>query len=186
MMDNEYTEHECALALRRLGKDDELLACWARYHLISDALKDQVPDVLNTDFSARMRGLIDAEPAHESASAVVQKTAQTAGRRARGAWFKPAAGFAVAASVAGVALLGLRGWDQVPSQNVLQVAQQEVPVVASLSANASTGQAMSVSDQAEMAEKLNAYLLNHNELATLNGINGVLPYMRMVNYQASR
>ena len=34
--------------------------------------------------------------------------------------------------------------------------------------------------------RLNNYLVNHNNYASLNGMNGMLPYVRMVGYQADR
>jgi sigma-E factor negative regulatory protein RseA len=34
--------------------------------------------------------------------------------------------------------------------------------------------------------RLNSYLVNHNGYASRNSVNGMLPYVRMVGYQASR
>jgi len=191
LMDNEYTEHECALALRRLGKETELLACWERYHLVSDVLKGHMPDALSTGFSARMRALIEAEPPFDdtadapSLANEIAATSPVAKSSFRPAWFKPVAGFAVAASVAGVALLGLQlGDTALPDSSPIA---PEPPLLATTeNSTENLAPSMPAREQDEMAEKLNAYLFNHNELATVNGINGVMPYVRMVNYQASR
>lgn len=186
LMDNECTEHERALALRRLGKENELLACWERYHLISDVLKGHMPDVLRTDFSAQLSARIAAEAPLQKGQ--TQRTADARiswGKTRAISWVKPVAGFAVAASVASVALLGLQTWNDSSLSDDMPLAQQ----TASSSPANLAGPADVPSDTARqdpVAEKLNAYLANHNELATLNGIHGVMPYVRMVNYQASR
>lgn len=186
LMDNECTEHERALALRRLGKENELLACWERYHLISDVLKGHMPDVLRTDFSAQLSARIAAEAPLQTGQTKIASDARISlGKTMTISWVKPVAGFAVAASVASVALLGLQTWNDNSLSGDMQLAQQTaVSSPESFSAPASVS-AVAVK-QDPMAEKLSAYLVNHNELATLNGIHGVMPYVRMVNYQASR
>jgi len=204
LMDNECTEHERALALRRLGKEIELLACWQRYHLISDAVKGNMPSIVTPDFSTRMSKLIAAEePLSKSqtqAQTQVQIDRQNRPSSARPAWLKPVAGFALAASVTGVALLGLRVLDSVSiegtqlAQQTMQPASLDIstPDISTPAASAEAALEIAVMPSAEQeqqnqkVEKLNAYLANHNELATLNGISGVMPYVRMVNYQASR
>ena len=192
LMDNECTEHERALALRRLGKEIELLACWQRYHLISDAVKGNMPSIVTPDFSIRMSKLIAAEAPLSESQTKVQIDRHKRSSSARPAWLKPVAGFAVAASVTGVALLGLRVLDSVSIEGTQLVQQTMQPASLKESTPAApTESALKIAatpstEQDQKVEKLNAYLANHNELATLNGINGVMPYVRMVNYQASR
>ena len=174
LMDNECTEHEFSLALRRLGKENGMLASWERYHLISDILKGHTPDVVTTGFSVRVADMIELEPTHRPADT------PRARNQVRPSWFRPVAGVAIAASVAGVAMFVL------PTNTS---EQADITAVSSLSSTnlhlAVTSDPRSEQDKA-MAEKLNAYLANHNELATLNGIQGVMPYVKIVNYHASR
>ena len=176
LMDNECTEHEFPLALRRLCKDSDMLAYWERCHLISDVLKGQTPDVITTSFATCVADLIVQEQTYGPAD-----SDYAASQRTRPVWLKPIAGFALAASVAGVALFALPLGDSGQQESIATL----LPESAAVSNDAALA-AAPAQEQDDMAEKLNTYLLNHNELATLNGIQGVMPYVKMVNYHASR
>lgn len=175
LVDGEFEELELELALRRLAKDKELKARWQRYHLISDALKNNLPEVIDMKFADRVSKAIDSEPA--------LKTKTTTPISPVSSWYKPIVGFGLAASVATVALLGM---------NMLQ--PDESPTTSSLSAVASsvpvTNVQTSAADQANTAggrldSRLNSYLVNHNEYASMNRVHGMLPYVRMVGYQTN-
>ena len=161
-MDDECTEHELKLAVRQLARDTTLAESWERYHLISDVLKGNTPTVLNADFAQRMRTLIDDEPSL-STSPSPQKNRS---------WYRPAAGLAVAASVAAVAVLFVQPFvDQSSADNLLA---QQPPAHAH-----SNTQNLSLED--DIAARMNTYMVNHNSLASMNGVHGVLPYVRMSN-----
>lgn len=61
LVDDELAAREIDLVLRRLNRDHDGRDRWERYHLISDAIQDHVPAVLDTDFAARIRAAIEAE-----------------------------------------------------------------------------------------------------------------------------
>lgn len=160
LMDDECTEHELKLAVRQLARDTALAESWERYHLISDVLKGNTPTVLNADFAQRMSTLIDDEPPL-STSPSPQKNRY---------WYRPAAGLAVAASVAAIAVLVLQPFvDQSSADNLL--AQQ--PPASSNTQNPPL--------EDDIAARMNTYMVNHNSLASMNGVHGVLPYVRMSN-----
>lgn len=62
LMDSECEAVEVELALRRLAKDADLRARWQRYHLISDAMKNNIPEMLDADFAKRISSKISADP----------------------------------------------------------------------------------------------------------------------------
>lgn len=95
--DDELGSFETRRLSRELLADEEKRARWARYQLIGDALRDDLPENLNLDFSRQ----IMAEIAHEP-------TFTRSSRVAGGRWMKPAVGVAIAASVALVSIFTLK------------------------------------------------------------------------------
>ena len=96
LVDEELEDREIDLVLRRLLRDSQPRGQWERYHLIHEAIQGHLPDAFDTGFSARIRQAIDVEPA--------LKPAATPGP----IWYKPIAGFGLAASVVLLALFGLK------------------------------------------------------------------------------
>ena len=90
LMDGEINRETGRFLVRRLGADRELCATWARYHLVRDCLRNQDGGLAGNGLSGRVRRAIEDHQAPTSAA-----------RRARD-WLRPAAGLAVAASVAGL------------------------------------------------------------------------------------
>lgn len=168
-MDGESEAEEIEFVFRRLGRDSDLKVAWQRYHLIRDAMKSNLPNTLDESFAERIQRAIDEEfPLPKSASNLGFS------------WYKPAAGFAVAASVAMVITL----W----------AVQGEFPNDASLRlANGVTSAQTQrvdvdprVVDATDLPSRLNSYFVNHNEYASMNTVYGVLPYARMVGYDTER
>jgi sigma-E factor negative regulatory protein RseA len=98
LADDHLAESEHELLLRRFAVDKALRACWERYHLIGEAMRKNLPP-------ADTRGLADRVMAeiHPPAAAADAEQPEPAIL-----FSKALAGFAVAASVAVVAVLGLR------------------------------------------------------------------------------
>ncbi len=118
LVDDELTENEQGLLLRRLADDVSLQQQWSRYHLISDTLRGQCNDP-KLCLSDSVMAQIDAECETYSAEAssaslepahLSQDQKRTPIRRStRLRFLKPIAGLGIAASVATVAVLGVRG-----------------------------------------------------------------------------
>lgn len=178
LMDCECSVAEMELALRRLARDSDIKAQWQRYHLIGDALKNNLPEVIDVDFAERVRQAIDTSPLLQTSPASSPFLPAT--------WYKPVAGFAVAASVAlmGVLTLGpvlskQTGTLSSPTALVDATAQPEVKIASS------TASDRDISDR-DMEARLANYVVNHNEYASMNSVRGVLPYVHMVSYQTNR
>lgn len=99
LLDGELPEAEVPMALRRMARDPGLRSATLRYSLIGDALRDELP-------AGRPAGLVERVSAELGAEAVPAPARRTGGAR------RLAAGFAVAASVALVALVALPGGQQ--------------------------------------------------------------------------
>ncbi|HHJ80817.1 MAG TPA: anti-sigma factor, partial [Candidatus Tenderia electrophaga] len=50
LMDGEVDEQEMQRSLRDMRNDPEQRDCWEQYHIIGDALRNNLPPTLNRDF----------------------------------------------------------------------------------------------------------------------------------------
>lgn len=186
LIDNECTEFERKQVLRHLCHEHEMLDYWERCHLISDIMKGNMPNSIATDFSSRVASLIANEQAHSRLHQAKQTAPISISRKIRSQWLQPLSGFALAASVAAVALL-LVPSNEGTEQVLVDANSQVTPVLAGGAfASGSEANQEEFALESQIAEKLKVYTVNHNELATLNGLHGVMPYARLVSYQASR
>jgi sigma-E factor negative regulatory protein RseA len=176
MVDDELEDRENELVLRRLSRDSDARDRWERYHLIRDVIQGHVPVALDTDFAARIRRAIEAEPLPQPVA------------RPLPAWYKPVTGFALAASVVLMALFGLKLNQTDTLQPTAQFAAASDPALTAFSFPTQTVMASrpAASASEPVEARLNHYLVNHNGYASLNSMHGVLPYVRMVGYQTDR
>lgn len=82
--------------VEQILKDPELLDTWSRYHLVSDCLKRNLPEHLDRELAGKISKSIHQEPAIVAPGGLSRSFA------------KPAAGFAIAASVAALAIFGIQ------------------------------------------------------------------------------
>ena len=173
-----------------LYEDPELRRTWERFHLIGDAMRGTGP-VPGADAVARN---VSTTLAGES---VVRLKP-----RARRSRLHPLAGLAIAAAIAGIAVLGLHRLDGggVQPPQIADASRPEsaaavsapaapdrsevhVASVAERSAGAETSRLQWSGVAPDAEARLNAYLVSHNEYAG-DGVRGVLPYVRIVGYQS--
>lgn len=176
LMDGEVSRFEQRRLVDELLNNDEDQARWSRAHLIGDAIRGELPERVSLDLAARISAQIEDEaPLHQSPMAAAP------------AWIKPASGFAVAATVAVVSILGLQsmvGYEQGPAG--AQPLAASAPRPAAPQANfrlASTPAPAAIQEgvsSEEVQRRINRYLVNHSEYATRPG---VLPYARIVGYE---
>lgn len=181
LIDGELDHREVDLVLRRLSRDADARRHWEHYYLISDTLQGHLPEMLDRDFAARIQQAIEAEPLLPSVS------------RPSSTWYKPAAGFGVAASVALAVMFGFNS-GETDQPFVAATAPQQLATimpVAAVSPNPGADRNLMGNQGAGYKgnlaqDRLNNYLVNHNGYASLNGVNTMLPYVRMVGYQSGR
>jgi sigma-E factor negative regulatory protein RseA len=167
LIDDELAEAEQTLLIKRLEGDVTLRNSLLRYQLISDSLQNHLPRKIDPDFNIGVQLALQDDPDVQAGPSRLARL------------FKPVAGFAIAASVAVVAVLSLQSVRQdVPSATIATApvtAESAGPDVAPLLANnpvySSTG-----------AQGLDVYLANHNEYAVNRGMQGMLPYVRLVGH----
>ena len=103
MFDDELAPAECELLARRLSRDEHLKARWGRYAIVGAVIRAERGVRLNAPLAGRVNAVLLAEPALAAHTAPRDRSA------ARLRWWQPLAGTAVAASVAAVSILWLRG-----------------------------------------------------------------------------
>ena len=198
LLDDELSATESAHLLDKLGQSRDLRDHWDRYHLIGDVLRGETLHVSSIQIADRVRERIEKEPFIVASPKPRSAAAQTEpGHRSSVQWLKPAAGVALAASVAVVTVFSLpqlTGDSGDPGSGVQIAATQQpinppVQLVSSQRSSAySRGSSLRWKNLSEpqVESKLNGYLVDHNEYAAPGGMSGVLPYATFVSYDAQR
>ncbi len=174
-MDGEITEDEVSLLCKRIENDQALRERWRDYHVISDALKQQLPVQENIDISQRIHDALEDEPAL-SGNRKAASNSHTA--------IKRFSGLAVAASVAILGVVVVLNTAVQPGGGEPTVLAKSTPdtvvtQVAGLSNNPSA-------TQHTIDPRLNKYLVDHSEYAVSASVHGMLPYARIVGQQSVR
>ncbi len=184
LIDGELDEREMQALIREMRDDAEHKQCWERYHIIGDALRNNLPSEINCSLADRVSKSILNEdlPLQEQPKPTHSRST------------RPWAGFAMAASVATVAYLGfgMMGLDdqagpRLASNNT--PASMASPVVPNMVAQSKvrpldfqtvSGGSRSLS-QASLQSRLNPYLNDHRNVANSTGMTvWVLPRAKVV------
>lgn len=169
--------------------DREVHACWQRYHMIRDILRDSRPVRLSNDFCLRLMETLENEP-----TVLSPRTLRSRKLPFTSKILKPVAGLAIAASVATVTVFLLQNVYLSPTGEAFTVAVNEprtdsanVVAVNQNPGGSAAGMAVPVDGQGAAIEddSLNAYLIRHMEYATAGG-SGMLPYVRLAGYDSSQ
>lgn len=191
LMDGEAEE----LELRRLltSESSEVDKQWARYHLARDVIQgnDQASHFQHLDISQQVAEAIRQEP--------VLGQQDTTNK-----WWKPMAGFAVAASVAMAVVVGVQSTQQVTpgldgAPTSAQVVSNKVYPVQGASLQAADGAGSVVTYSAtdlpgglaasraqadlEAQKRLDKYMLRHTERAALNNGQGMVSFARVASFE---
>lgn len=180
LVDGELPDHESDHLLAALASEPNLRDTWSRYQLIGTAIRRGVPDVHDPELAARIAtavASVEPEGVAEPIPAVREVSGTGRLRRA-------ASGIAMAASVAAVALVGVRylGPADVETGNLPLASVTTQPIQAQPVATGTPGSADAPLDE----QRLNDYLQRHNELALGGGLRTLPPYMRVVSTGPSR
>lgn len=140
-----------------LRQHDEARSSWMSYHLIRDVMSQHY-----VSGSHVLAGRVAAALQHEPTVLAPKR------------WYKPkkllrhASGAAIAATIAAVAILVVRQSPEVP---------QDIP---NFAVGPITTQPVRLTTAAE--NKLNGYIVSHNEYSASTRFKGMLPYTRIVSY----
>jgi sigma-E factor negative regulatory protein RseA len=178
-----------AQTLAELSADNNSHDKWQRYHLIGDAMRGELPAALSLDLSASIMAAIELEPAHKqittSAAANdltiqaqdAQKTVQTVNAPKSNnvvPLFKQLGQYAIAASVALVAVVGVQNYNQEQDAQAPMSVLSTRPLVGTVSpVSLQTGavpnsQGVTSEQLIEQRRRVNAYIQDHMLQQRLN------------------
>lgn len=169
-VDGELNEKELDQLLALMDSDDNARADYLRYQFSSDVIRGYTNRSRPVDLTSRISTALKEEPAHQQAEPGKQKNRVLTLPN----WFwKQTAGLAAAASIGALAVVGVMNQPQntvTPELVQAEPVQQQTAVAAS--------NRWTVGEQ-EVEDRLNNYLVDHNEYA---GASGLFSYARVVSY----
>jgi sigma-E factor negative regulatory protein RseA len=183
LVDGELYDQDRETLIQELQSDDDTRGRWQRYHMIGDTMRSTMPATVKPDLAASLNKLLENEPA---ILAPQKKPSIT-----QHPYLKPVAGFAIAASITAVAVLGLMPANEssIPGADSTIAANEITPTTVvntgSLAGTAAT-QVRTVKyegPETENADALSPYILNHNQYNSRMGVQGVSPYARLVGHE---
>ncbi len=205
MVDGELDGHEYSQVITHVAEGSENgVASWEQYHLIGEAMRNNLPDILYADLSSSISAAIASEPAHagEPASQTVNNshakvtniTPKITDSRS------PVLGYAIAASISAIAIAGLYQLNQdsqlmQPMTHTVASNQQpamQQPALENIAWSHEVKQEpVLVQNRYPLSripnEQLHRYIVNHNEHSiAMPAQGGMLPYARLVGYEGTQ
>ena len=204
LLDDYQRSDEDRATLDALQTDVNQQYAMQRYQMIGDVMRNELPQRVQLDFAASVKARLAQEPELVNRSEAAGSEDRGASRWWSSLFSKPVAGLAVAASVALVTVssLQLQTTSNDQSENLAAVdpsseARVEqlanIPVINSAvrvsrtppEATATPGMNWKIKrGKPEVQQKLNAYLINHNENS--NSLQGIIPQARVVGFDGNR
>lgn len=184
LADGELAGEQAGALARQLAADPALRARWGRHHLLQAALQADTP-IAPPALTRAVRERIAGEPALLVKPATRPAAAP---QRPPARLGKPAAGLAIAASVAALAVVAVDRLN--PPQ---PVAGAPVEVAESVTGSRAPGNVdplavpgglplQTVNAGGSPPQLINGYIVNFNEARAPGGLSGVNPYVRIVGY----
>lgn len=220
LMDGEWHDLNPSDCVRNVCGDEQMRGKWARYHLIRDVIKNE-PIASDHSMVSRICDAIADEPAYSNITPLATYTDiperqaksvdlasessddKAVGRASPASWLGTGmAGFALAASVAAVTVVGMNVWQGQTSetsqgtavaanrtQNIdgsqafsQQVQGAPLPQVDLVANTGSYWVSPQSSQRVSNEERLNMFLSQHIENSPTADREGLLPYSRLVGY----
>lgn len=173
LYDDELSAAERTVAFDAMLGREEMRQRWARYQLVGDAIRGQLPARVEMSLPDRVSHSLRDEPA------VLVRQRAPASRLTR-----PIVGLALAASVVAAAILVL---PELPFAN--RSESLEPQLFAGLGEDPDQQRSDGLrwtTIEPEVAGRLNQILVHHTEFAPSNTMIGMFPYATLVGYEPGR
>ncbi|MBK1644189.1 hypothetical protein CKO25_05875 [Thiocapsa imhoffii] len=179
--DGELNSADATRVVDALEQRQEWRAAWERYHLIGLAIRGEPVVDAHREIAVRVRERVRDEPTQLAPGASRTLRALNPGQRVP---VRPVAGIALAAAAAVFAVF------VVPT---LFSSSSTLPPVANPTASLTAQHLIGMPphqrwdlDRPELSDKLDFFLVNHQEAAPSTGAKGLLPYANFVGYEVRR
>jgi sigma-E factor negative regulatory protein RseA len=180
LLDGQLTGEEGESAIDHLKESEALRRSWDRYHLIGDVMRGEGVRISAGGVAGEVSRRLQEEPA--IVAIPQRRDSKTGIASQRIGWMRPAAGAAIAASVAAAVVFTFPQVGDFSDGQPVQVASAPAPV----SYKERNGTRWKNLAGSKVESKLNRYLVDHSEFASQGGITGVHPYTSFVSYDSSR
>ncbi|MET0068609.1 MAG: sigma-E factor negative regulatory protein [Candidatus Thiodiazotropha sp.] len=184
LVDDEISGHEISGEINKLKTNQESLGVWSRYHLIGDAMRNELGRIHDTGLADSISQRLASEPVVLAPAAL---------KRRRPIRKRTLTGVAVAASLTAVAVVMAPqminpGSSEAPGQllSVNQFEDRSQPQENRTVYVAEDGTRWKLLKKPKVESRLNAYLLNHQELSPSSNIKGIMPYATFVSYDENK
>ena len=174
LVDDELHGHAMHNTLDALLRDPELHRSWGHYHAMREAMHGQSDLMLGERLQQRLKRALAEEP-----------TVLAPRRRVSQGWLRHVAGVAVAASVTGMAIIGIQHINQAGGAATTLPAMASNQPAPEQYARMETPVAVATGERAR-SDHLAPYLVNHNEYSSSTNMQGMLPYVRIVGHGSQR
>jgi len=173
LVDGELQGDELEQALLILDGDEQARAQFQRYQFSSDVINGNNYQHSHIDLTKGIAQALESEQTFSEQGLIKQKAPLLTFPKQ---FWTQAAGLAMAASVGALTVVGVT----TQSQNQFIATQT---VVASAAVNSTSNANRWTVGEPEIEDRLNTYLVDHNEYA---GASGVFSYARLVSYEAGQ
>ncbi len=175
-MDGALSKPRSEKLVGSVSTDPELRQAWSRYHLIGDALRGDLPQQLETGLAERVRACIEREAPIAAAPLPVPQVLPPRVRSPYVAW-------ALAASLGGMAVMAAQTWrEYLPMMGANQLTASLSGDIAPLPIATQRWRG----ERTVPSSRLSSYLVSHSRFQTDMQLEGVLPYVRLVGYEAEQ
>ncbi len=196
-IDDALSADEMTPLIRLNASDGQAIAkrysAATRYHIMGEALRGELSEASMVDVSRQIHEALRNEsfdPVEVTVAA--KKPLRSAGRFDFSAWLgsfaRPLAGMAVAASVSAlvvVSVVQLESPEQAqPLASAPVSAPADTPAIQMAAQQPADDAATDVASKDQQMADFNNYLTEHAEFAAQDTIQGRLPYVRAVSYEA--
>ena len=171
LMDGELSREAGLFLTRRLSADETMCESWERYHLIRDCIRQPGSKQVVTGLAVKLKATLDAEEL------------PTVSPWMNNRWLKPVSGLAIAASVALMAIVVTApqpGDLQATGETVATPANQPFVSPNTLALTPPSQAASFGTTQRASTNRLNVYLLRHNQMARTAGRQGFVSFVPIV------
>jgi len=180
-LDNDL--HQDELMSFSLSSEPEHAKLAQRYQMMGEVMRDELSDASFVDVSQAVREVlanetIEIEQSEQKELKPASKDVSAGWNLA--AWFRPVAGMATAGLVAVVMVVTLSSQETGGLSPVADNAQNK-PVVMTADVKATENRAV-----VENSKELQPYVNQHLEYATQDTLQGRLPFVRAVSYEAEK
>jgi len=176
-IDGELNQTDSEQLIKQMQRDEDLRSLWGRLNIYSAAMRDELSPALNDNFSNHVIEALRNEPVQLSPAVLPEKKSKKG----------PLVGFAIAASLLGIAILLQKPLLQGETENTgSNIVALTVAVDPDKSVETEKYELIVANSKNEnVRERINRLLVEHNEYNPASDMTGMWSYSRFVGYNPS-